>query len=349
VLAAVVLTVFTVEPKPALHGEGAWVLLSLVVLLAGLAALLPYRELPAGVRSAGLLAVGVSSCALTALQPDGAAITGVYLVVIMSALWLTRPAAWIVGGVFVLAATVILATSSSNPDGAEFAFLASIVPWFLVMSLIRQLMASRAAQAQAVVVEERSRLARDMHDVLAHSLSALALQLEATRLLARERGADPDVVHGIERAHHLAADGLDEARRAIAALRGDALPGPERLQQLSMAFNANSDATSTVTVTGKPREIDADARLALYRTAQEALTNVLRHSDADSVEIRLAYDEDGVALAVADHGARAPVPVGAGADGYGLTGMRERAELLGGRLSAGPTDDGFRVELWLPT
>ena len=75
-----------------------------------------------------------------------------------------------------------------------------------------------------------------MHDVLAHSLSALALQLEGARLLARDRGADPEVVDAIERAHHLAAGGLAEARQAIAALRGDELPGPERLPALADAF-----------------------------------------------------------------------------------------------------------------
>src|ERR1700742_4539063 len=103
VLAVVVMTVLTAAPRPALPGEGLAGAVSLAVLLAGLAAVLPYRALPPGARTAGLLMVGTASCVLTALQPDGAAITGVYLVVIISALWLTRPAAWIVGGVFAAA------------------------------------------------------------------------------------------------------------------------------------------------------------------------------------------------------------------------------------------------------
>jgi signal transduction histidine kinase len=345
VLVAVVVTVLATEPRPALEGEGLWVALSLAVFLVGLAGVLPYRALAPGLRLAGLIAVGVASCVLMVLQPEGAALTGVYLVVIISALRLPRPLAWIVGSVFVVAATVILAVGTEHPEGAEFAFLISVVPWFLVMSLIRRLTASRAALAEAVAAEERARLARDMHDVLAHSLSALALQLEATRLLARERGADPEVVHGVEQAHRLAAGGLDEARGAIGALRGDELPGPERLEALAEAFSAESDATCTVSVAGAPRPLDADARLTLYRAAQEALTNVRRHSSADRVEIRLAYERDGVGLVVSDNGNGAPPAAG---DGYGLTGMRERAELLGGRLSAGPTGDGYRVELWLP-
>jgi signal transduction histidine kinase len=154
-------------------------------------------------------------------------------------------------------------------------------------------------------------------------------------------------VAAVERAHHLAADGLTEARDAIAALRGEELPGPERLAQLADAY----PGASGLTVTGVPRELGSEARLAVYRTAQEALTNALRHSAADRVEVRLAYEPDATRLVVRDHGPGGPVLAGrhdGSPGGYGLTGMRERAELLGGRLSAEPTADGFRVELWLP-
>jgi signal transduction histidine kinase len=211
-------------------------------------------------------------------------------------------------------------------------------------SLVEELRESRAAEREAAALGERARVARDMHDVLAHSLSALALQLEAARLLARDRGGDAEVVAAIETAHRLAAGGLDEARRSIAALRGDELPGPEGLTALVGAFGERA----TLTVSGEPRALSSEARLAVYRTAQEALTNVRRHSAADRVEVALVYADDGTTLTVADHGPGAPVLVGRGASGYGLTGMRERAELLGGRLRADATDDGFRVELWLP-
>jgi signal transduction histidine kinase len=105
-------------------------------------------------------------------------------------------------------------------------------------------------------------------------------------------------------------------------------------------------------VSGEPRALSSEARLALYRTAQEALTNVRRHSVSDRVEIALRYADDGTTLVVQDFGPGAPVAVAGAANGagggYGLTGMRERAELLGGRLAAEPTGDGFRVELRLP-
>ena len=124
--------------------------------------------------------------------------------------------------------------------------------------------------------------------------SALSLQLEGTRLLARDRGADPEVIEGLERAHHLATSGLTEARQAISALRGDDLPA---LEDLARGFPG-----ATLTVTGTPREPSSEARLALYRTAQEALTNVRRHSASERVELRLDYADDGTTLTVQDHG-----------------------------------------------
>jgi signal transduction histidine kinase len=189
-----------------------------------------------------------------------------------------------------------------------------------------------------------------MHDVLAHSLSALALQLETTRLLARDRGVDDEITRAIDQAHHLAASGLDEARRAIAAERGDQLPGPERIGALAEAFREQSGLPVALRVLGEPRELPPEARLAVYRTAQEALTNVRRHATSERVDVRLDYGPDSTVLVIEDHA----IPGSPGATevglmgGYGLTGMRERAELLGGELLAQPTSTGFRVELRLP-
>jgi signal transduction histidine kinase len=364
VLTAVIGAIAATDPQPGVEGDGPLVALALAAMLAGMLIALRRRELPAGQVIAGMAALAASSWTLSVVQPNGPAVAGTYVVVIIGALRLPRVPALIVCGGAIAVETTILAMVAEQPAGAEVAFLSSAVPWFLVMRLVRQLRLrqqsaeelveelreSRAAHAEAAALAERGRLARDMHDVLAHSLSALALQLEATRLLARDRGADPEVVDSIERAHGHAATGLEEARRAIAALRGDELPGPERLEDLADAFTAASPATCEVAVAGEPRPLGADARLAVYRTAQEALTNVRKHSAADRVVIRLAYEPDGVSLVVQDHGPGAPVAVGGGGDGsgYGLTGMRERAELLGGRLRAEPTADGFRVALWLP-
>jgi signal transduction histidine kinase len=347
----VVATLLT-EPRPF---SDVWVAVGVVGLIAGIVISLP-RDVPAWRTVAGLLLVAASASLLIRVQPEGIAFGALYYVVIVAASRLELVPALGLSGAAVAAGAAMLAQEADVPTDAVLSIVLSVIPWFLVIrllgemfegraraeGLVEELRESRAANAEAAAAAERGRVAREMHDVLAHSLSALALQLEGTRLLARDRGADADVVDAVERAHHLAAEGLAEARAAIGALRGDELPGPERLEQLADAYPGHA----RLTVSGTARELSSEARLAVYRTAQEALTNVLRHSAAERVEIELDYEE-GTRLVVQDHGL-APVAVGAPGAGYGLTGMRERAELLGGRLTAEPTADGFRVELWLP-
>jgi signal transduction histidine kinase len=356
-LCVIATSIFTTQPSPGLGGDGAWVTVGLAVMVAGIALSIRRVELPPGQRFLGLCLVSVSGIVLLIAQPHSAGFAVLYYVMAIAGLRLATGPAVIAWGIGLAGELIVIAVRDVHPWGTGAGLVFSTLPWYFVTRLVRRL-ADRHAEAEAMVEElresreavaqsaalaERSRVARDMHDVLAHSLSALALQLEGTRLLARGRGADPEVVDGLGRAHHLAATGLAEARQAIAALRGDALPGPERLRELADAF-----PNATLTVSGEPREHSSEERLALYRTAQEALTNVRRHSAADRVEIHLDYAADGTTLVVQDHGPGAPVALGAASGGYGLTGMRERAELLGGRLSAGATDDGFRVELWLP-
>jgi signal transduction histidine kinase len=356
-LGVILLSVLTTDPQPGLSGDRAWVTVGLALLVAGVALSMPRRELPRGRRFIGLCLVSVSGIVLLIFQPHSAGFAVLYYVMAIAGLRLATGPAVIAWGIGLAGELIVIAANDARPWGTGAGLVFATLPWYLITRLVRrladrhaeaeemveELRESRAAVAESAALAERSRVARDMHDVLAHSLSALALQLEGTRLLAQGRGSDPEVVEGLERAHHLAATGLTEARQAIAALRGDALPGPERLREL-----ADASANTTLTVTGTPREHTSEARLALYRTAQEALTNVRKHSAADHVDVRLDYGADGTRLVVQDHGPGAPVALGAGGGGYGLTGMRERAELLGGRLVAEPTGDGFRVELWLP-
>jgi signal transduction histidine kinase len=208
---------------------------------------------------------------------------------------------------------------------------------------------TRAAQAQAAALAERQRLAREMHDVLAHSLSGLVLNLEGARLLAAQGGADSQVGEAIDRAHRLAKTGLEEARRAIGMLRDDALPGPERLADLAAEFEGDSGVPCKVAVTGgSNRDLGTDGRLTFYRVTQEALTNIRKHAHADRVEIRLAYEPSGTRLTIEDFDSCHDRPAPPDGTGYGLTGMKERAEPGGGTLTAGPTGGGFLVELRVP-
>lgn len=365
-LAGVIALSTFVQPQPGLSGSGPWVAISLVGFVSGVALTLRARERSEARKIASLALVAASSCLLSVVQPNSAAVAGIYFTVLIAGVGLERVPALLVAGTAITAEVVVFAFRD-EPGWQIFSFLISVIPWFLVMRLVRELREgqmkaemlveeleeSRAAQAEAAAAAERGRVARDMHDVLAHSLSALAIQLEGARLLTRNRDADPEVVAAVERAHHLAASGLAEARQAIGALHGDELPGPERLPDLVDGFADQSHVRATLTVTGEPGPQSSEARLALYRTAQEALTNVRKHSVAERVEVRLDYAEDGTRLCVRDYGALMPVPAGIeiarlNGGGYGLTGMRERAELLGGTLSAEPTADGFCVELWLP-
>jgi signal transduction histidine kinase len=354
-LLALALSILFGDPSPGLAGDHLGVTLAFIAFASGLWIARPWTEMSDARRIAGLLVLGAGCVALTALQPDSGGYAGIYVVVVVAAARLPLRPGLLVAGAALAGEIVVIALSNDAAAAHISGLIFSVVPWFAVMRLIRrlresrdraeclveELRESRAAHAESAAEAERSRMARDLHDVLAHSLSALALQLEGARLLARDRGADPELVEAIERAHHLTAAGLSEAREAIAALRGDALPGPERLRSLVETFGDRA----SLTITGEPAELASDARLALYRTAQEALTNVRKHADAERVDLRLDYEPGGARLVVEDVGA--PVAAANGG-GYGLTGMRERAELLGGELTAGPTGHGFKVELWLP-
>jgi signal transduction histidine kinase len=355
-LAACVAVTFTTHPYPGLQGRDAVVLAAFVGGVVFAIAAHPARtDIPTRQVVLALVGVIVAAGVLGSAQPHGIWVVGPYYVVIVAALKLDRRTAWLV---FVGAVTPFVAGYlSKGQDTGAGTFLSGIVPWFFAMRLLRYisdqrdaLQASRAAESRAAAAAERGRLAREMHDVLAHSLSALALQLETTRLLARGRGVDDQITQAIDRAHHLAASGLDEARRAIAAERGDELPGPERIGALADAFKEQSGLPVAVEVRGEPRELVPEARLAVYRTAQEALTNVRRHATAERVDVRLDYGPDSTVLVVEDQalpGSPPPAAIGL-TGGYGLIGMRERAELLGGELVAAPTPGGFRVELRLP-
>ena len=218
--------------------------------------------------------------------------------------------------------------------------------------LLAQMEETRDAELRAAALSERQRLAREMHDVLAHSLSGLVVQLEGARLLAVSDPADGRLAATIDRAHQLAKSGLDEARRAIGMLRDDELPGPDKLAALARSFQADTGLPCQYTETGEPAELRPAVKLALYRVTQEALTNIRKHAHPERAEVRLEYLADGVSLAVEDFAAAGDPPLapalGNSGGGYGLTGMRERAELLGGTLTAGRTGHGFLVQLGIP-
>jgi signal transduction histidine kinase len=305
--------------------------------------------------------LGVASIALRALLPGPSSVIALVVAVAGSGIRLSTRAGAVTAGILGIAYLVVdvVATGGGLNLGTGFTALGLAFAFLLTLSVRRvreereraeallvELKGSRDAQVQAAALGERTRIARDIHDVLAHTLSALAVQLESTRMLVEQRPGDPAAIAAIERAHRLAREGLDETRRAVGALRGETLPGPQGLGRLAAEFSSASGVPCEVQVSGAPRALASDAQLAVYRTAQEALTNVRKHARATQVEVRLGYSESGTELVIEnDDGQHEPKFA---STGYGLVGMRERAELLGGTFEAGPVAHGFRVRLWLP-
>jgi signal transduction histidine kinase len=224
--------------------------------------------------------------------------------------------------------------------------------------LLAQNQRSHEEQLRTARLEESTRIAREIHDVLAHSLAGLTIQLEATRALI-ENGADRDLVlERVQRAHELAREGLGETRRAVGALRGDengAPPTAADIQSLVAEYRAVSDAPVTVLIDGAGDRLSGETGQALLRAVQESLTNVSKHSPGAPVTIELhggSVSTDPIDLVVEN----GPAPGGGrGSDlsatggGYGLQGMRERANALGGTLAAKATENGgWRVHLQIP-
>ncbi|MFE7558553.1 sensor histidine kinase [Kitasatospora sp. NPDC057500] len=211
--------------------------------------------------------------------------------------------------------------------------------------LLAQERAARAAEAESAALAERARIAREIHDVLAHSLSAQLVHLEAARLML-DSGTDRERIRErVVAARRMAQDGLAETRQALSALRGEFTPVGEYLVELTGRERA------AFGVVGTPRPLAAEAGLAVRRTAQEALTNVRKHAPGARCAVELRYLADEVELVVRDQRAaraEAPGALAASGGGYGLLGMRERAELLGGTLLAGPHEGGWRVLLRVP-
>jgi signal transduction histidine kinase len=209
----------------------------------------------------------------------------------------------------------------------------------------------QAEQRRADLLDERARIAREIHDVLAHSLGALGIQIQAARsVLHSDTDRAGDLLAA---AQQMAAEGLVETRRAVHALRAGTLPLNEELARVSDAHAQRYHVAVRFGTGGVPGSLPPDAMVALLRIAQEALVNTAKHAEGRDVAVRLDYGEADVRLTV-----RNDLPPGADADhpaamgtvngGYGLTGMRERLRLLDGTLEAGRRDGEWVVTAELP-
>lgn len=158
----------------------------------------------------------------------------------------------------------------------------------------------QALQRRADVLDERTRIAREIHDVLAHSLGGLGIQIQAARAVLTDSGDVDKALDLLATARRLASDGLTESRRALHALRSDALTLDDELRHLADKHGGLHRATVAFGVEGTPRALPAAASPALLRVAQEAMVNAAKHAPHQPVDLRLEYAQDRVRLTVSN-------------------------------------------------
>lgn len=363
------------------------------------------------------LSLGVLlSIALNSITHSGATIGSLLVCVSLAVSRLTLARSLAVA--LLAVAGLIVAGGISGAPVQDLTLILSVCLIFLVTYAGKQRKAARAAEAREAVLAERARIAREIHDILAHSLSAQLVHLEGAKLLLRaERTAE--ALDRVTHARDLAKSGLEEAGRAVSALREDPPELPVALRSLAENFESTTHRPCTLRISGSERRLSPETELAMLRTTQEALTNVRRHAPGSPAEVELDFGPAWCDLRVisptsagtepprtrspepnppevgppeprpsepespesglpepkpsepgsskpgppeprpSEPGSPEPSPEpgspqtgspGAGSprSGYGLVGMRERAELLGGTLSAGECDGVFLVHLRVP-
>lgn len=216
-----------------------------------------------------------------------------------------------------------------------------------------QLSAQAQQLARAAALEERARIAREMHDVVSHSVTLMVVQAGAARHTLRK---NPEQASEALRAvEYVGREAIAELRRTLGVLRDDATPselapqpGAEQIPELIERATAAGLHTQ-LRVTGRPRAVSPGVGLTIYRIVQEGLTNAARHAAGATATIDLQWLADSLEVAVVDDGSA--TPSGSSDGGFGLVGMRERVHAYGGHLSAGPRPDapGFEVRALIPT
>jgi signal transduction histidine kinase len=242
---------------------------------------------------------------------------------------------------------------TTSDDDAVFTMVVAGAVWALGEAA-RNRRAAIREEARRAVSEEQARIARELHDVIAHSVSVIVVQAGAAEDVFDTRPDQARAALGsIERAGR---DALRELRRLLSAVRPgepgagaiEPQPGLDRLDDLAEPLRAGGLAV-IVRREGPAAELPAGVDLSAYRIVQEALTNTVRHARATRAEVTVHYRDDAVEIDVRDDGRGTPGDGVNSVGGHGLMGMRERASLLGGTLEAGPLPrGGYRVHARLP-
>jgi signal transduction histidine kinase len=337
--------------------------LALVVVIVVLSAvpLVFRRQFPAG----ALLAVGAGELALLVLDLHGAPLA--LLIAIYGVAERSDQRRSIARLILALILTTLaVAVFIETPSLVLMVGLSLVMAWSLgaLQSARARLAAEterrvellereRETQAQLAVTDERARIARELHDVVAHSVSVMTMHAAGARLALND---DPDRAdEAMAEVERTGRRSLTELRRLLGLLDRGAKsadlapqPGLARLDDLVEQFR-RAELPVDLDVDGEPRELPSGVDLSAFRIIQEALTNVLKHAGHVPVTVTLRYRNDGLSIAVVNAINGGPPTAVEPGTGRGLVGMRERVALLGGRFVAGPEPDGrFRVDCELP-
>jgi signal transduction histidine kinase len=369
-LAVLMATVSSIATLAGNYDQGpAW-----LVVLTGLLIILPLavrRRFPAGAFSFVLLMIVVGSALLGSTEG-----VGVFFGLLVSTYTLAahRPLRVAVAGLLALVPVMAFASwrDSGNPL-EDLAFIVGLVGGFwvagrvvwsrqrLVEQLVTQAMElerGRDAEARAVAAEERARIARDVHDVLAHSVSVMVVQAEAGEALLPDAERSGKALRAIQDTGRAT---LAELRHLLGVLDGEGAadvsqmpsrqPSPRLRDADRLAEQMRTAGLDVrLRIEGALDDIPPGVDLAAYRVLQEALTNAVRHAGRATVDATVRVRPEEVLVEVVDHrtGDGSPIPPGTTRGGRGLIGMRERVTLYGGQVESGPTGSGFRVRARIP-
>ena len=359
ILALVVAALLVAGALVTQHADGGETPLTVggAALLVGAGLLLAWRR-----RYPIVVAVLVGACDLAygiASQPDPPLLLATLVALYTVATCCSRRATLVMTAVIpATMAVAILLTGDSGPDDYYRAVLPAVGALAVGDQVrARKVAAERASRRAAddAVVEERRRIARELHDVVAHHVSMVVVQAEAGAALAEAAG-DGMAVERFDAIAGTGRDAMTELRRLLGVLRdeGDAVdteprPGVDRLPALVDRVRSAGLPIDLVT-TGEPRTVPDGVDVSAYRIVQEAITNVVRHAGAVPTTVRVGWSDAALELDVTDTGADEHAPAGHDGDGgRGLVGIRERVSLLGGTLRAGRRrTGGYEVVARLP-
>jgi signal transduction histidine kinase len=364
VLAAVVLAVTLVEVSlndESLSGRNRVVSIALLVAMSVVIVVRRRWPVPVWLVSGALVTVyGVASFPDPVL-PYGP-LVAVYTVAAYTS-WRTSMIAGVVTAVVVAASMII----DPHDDIVDWliAFLSTTTAWLIgnnvrthraytqeLEAKAERLERERRAEAERAVADERLRLARELHDVAAHHVSVIALHAEAGQSLLPDDPERADQAFGV--IGQVARTTLTELRRVVGVLRDEGAaplvpqPGLDQLPALVREVE-RAGVPVTLTVSGSPGTISRTLDTSAYRIVQEALTNVLRHAGPATAQVTVRYEDDALAVEVLDDGVGSAAPALSPNGGHGLAGMRERAAMFGGTLTAAARPErGFAVSARLP-